>query len=91
LDDSGSGGHPGLSADVISKYEAAGAGNLKSNKNWLYFLFNRFVFAASGLPPTEEVWGSLRDALKGVKLTSKKRRLKTISNCFSGKDAVGKS
>ena len=44
--------------------------------------------AASGLPPAEDVWASLRDAVKGVKLSSKKRRLKTVPNCFSGREAV---
>jgi hypothetical protein len=34
------------------------------------------------------VWASLRDPLKGVKLTTKKRRLKAVPNCFSGKEAV---
>jgi hypothetical protein len=34
--------------------------------------------AASGLPPTDEVFSSLRDPLKGVKLTTKKRRLKSV-------------
>lgn len=44
--------------------------------------------AASGLPPSDDVWASLRDPLKGAKLTTKKRRLKTVPNCMSGKDAV---
>jgi CRP-like cAMP-binding protein len=44
--------------------------------------------AASGLPPADDVWASLRDPLKGVKLATKKRRLKTVPNCFSGKEAT---
>ncbi len=44
--------------------------------------------AASGLPPSDDVWASLRDPLKGVKLATKKRRLKAIPNCFSGKEAI---